>query len=527
MPESAAAEDEQMTDGEQLPLTKQADSEASPEDRRRRFLRAAAMAVVVISIVAVTLHRLQFCTDALIGTDGYFHVKYSYLMSHGHGLIRKLPWLHYTIHRDYYRDHHFLQHVLYIPFTFGDLRLGGKLAAWFYATLAMAVFYLVAARKGKWVAAILTLILLGASGRFLSRMEMARVPSMAMLMLLLATHTIITGRNRRLAGIAFAFVWLYDGFALVIAVMVCFFLAELLVDRRCNWRMLAWGFGGIAAGIIINPYFPRNISSYFFNLFRTLGSAQVAESTGWEWYPFDSWDLLTFAKAVWIALGIGLLLAVLRGRPTRETVGLLLVTLLATVLAMKARRYQDTWPPLALLFVAYAWADFWEEQGEHHPRAGPKWQAAMTVVLALLMAFTPFVVHAEMEENRQEQPYEYFTGAAEYIRDNAPPETIVFNADWDDFPYLFFFNSDCYYILGLDKLYMLHYDKELFDLWKEISTGIRTNPGRLIYESFNATYAVAERSERMDFILRAAQDRQNMREVFRDKYCIVYRIIPP
>ena len=79
-------------------------------------------------------------------------------------------------------------------------------------------------------------------------------------------------------------------------------------------------------------------------------------------------------------------------------------------------------------------------------------------------------------DSKGERPFEYYKGAAEYIRDHAPPETVVFNSDWDDFPYLFFFNSDCYYILGLDQLYMIHYDRELFDLWKDIRDGIVADP---------------------------------------------------
>ena len=514
-----------MTEREKLPLQERADDTGCAWERCRRMLCAAVMAVIVITIVAVSLHKLQFCTNALIGNDGYFHIKYSYLMSHGHGLIRKLPWLHYTIHRDYYRDHHFLQHLLYLPFTFGELRLGGKVAAWFYGVLAMAVFYCVCARKGKWLAAILTLILLGASTRFLTRLIMPRVPSMFMLMLLLATHAIITRRSRWLAGIMFAFVWLYDGFALVIVVMLCFFIAELITERRCNWRMLVWGFGGIAAGIIINPYFPHNIGSYLFNLQRTATSAQLIERTGWEWKPFDAWFLLTTTKGIWIVLGIGILLAVLSRKPSRECIALLLATIFATVLAMKARRYQDTWPPLVLLFMAYTWAGFWDEQKEKHPRAGPRWQTITTVLLASVIAFTPFVLRAQLEKTRDEKPFEYYQGAAEYIRRTAPPATIVFNTDWDDFPFLFFFNSESYYILGLDQLYMIHYDKEMFELWRSISKGEVADPSGAIYENFNSTYAVVEKKSRKAFMLRAALDK-NMRRVYNDKYCAVYRIVP-
>ena len=520
----------------QLPLAEQADAKA----RRMRIFLTVFLAVAVISFAAAYLYKLQFSTDALIATDGYFHIKYSYLMSHGHGLIRKLPWLQYTIHRDYYRDHHFLFHVLYIPFTFGDLRLGGKLAPWLYGTLAIATFYLVASRKGKVAAVILTLILLGAGERFLTRMLMPRVPALSMAFLLLGTHLIVTRKHGWLALTMFAYVWLYDGFALLAGMVVCFFVADLLVERKCNWQLLAWGFGGLVAGIIINPYFPRNISSYLFNLHRTLSGAQVVTRTGVEWRPLDAWAMFTMAAPVWIALGSGLLLAVLRRKPTRETVGLFLATAAATLLVMKARRHMDIWPEVALLFVAYAWADFWSERRALSPRRTPKWQWMATATLAALIVFTPFVFIRQRDKTAREKPFEFFKGAGEYLRKHAK-EMIVFNADWDDFPYLFFFNSDSYYVVGLDKLYMKKYDEEhepktdFFDEWQRISQGDVEDPSRLIYEKFDARYAVADKSRQWAFCLRANKD-PNMVKVYGaddpdsdkfDPYCAVYKIIPP
>jgi len=495
---------------------------------RKGILWDVLTAVFVIGVVAVTFYLIQFSTDALVGNDGYFHIKYSYLMSHGHGLMKSLPWLQYTIHRDHYRDHHFLQHILYIPFTFGDLRVGAKAAAWFYATLAMAAFYFVCARRGKVAALILTFVLMGASTRFLTRMMMPRVPSMFMLMLLVVTHVIITRKHRWLAGLMFIFVWLYDGFALAIVIMFAFFLSELMVERRCNWRMLAWGIGGIAAGLVINPYFPGNVGSYLFNLQRTAGSAQLIENTGWEWRPFSSWELLNTAKSIWIALGLAVLLAMLRGKPTRESVALFLFSFFVSVLAMKARRYMEILPPFALLFLAYAWGDFWQDEQKRVGGRVPKRQWAATAALATLVAFTPFVCHEQWQDAKNERPFKTYKGAAEYVRANSIPGSIIFNTDWDDFPFLFFFNSDNHYILGLDQLYMMRYDEDLFKLWKDIVEGGIADPSSIIKERFNADYAivVARSRNRRAFIMRAAYD-PGMREVYRDKYCIVYRIDAP
>ena len=502
----------------------------SPEllaPRRGVPLAGIALAAAVIGVVAVCLWRLQFATDAIVGQDGYFHIKFAYLMSHGHGLIRKLPWLHFTIHRDFYRDHHFLQHVLYVPFTFGDLRIGAKVAAWFFATAGMSTFYIVAARRGKVVAAVLTMIMLGASACFLERMMFPRVPSMAMIALLLVFHALIARRNRYLAGVMFSFVWLYDGFILGVFAIVGFLVADLLVDRKWNWRTVTWGLGGTAAGMIVNPYFPHNIKSYIFNLQRAATSAQVTVDTGWEWMPFDLGFLLQSAKSIWIALGVAILLLALAGKPKRDTVGLLLFALFATALVMKARRYMDTWPPVVLLLLAWAWADFWERRSTLAPRWGRRSQWAATACLAGLIAFTPSVYHEQWRQIRRARDFAYFRGAAEYLRTHAKPNTVIFNTDWDDFPPLFFFNSDHYYVVGLDQLYMDRYDPDLFAQWKAICDGKTPMPSHAIRKQFGAEYVVVDvrGRQRRKFMKQVALDRA-VRCEYRDIYCAVYRILP-
>ena len=504
--------------------TSRAGGEGATPARRGRWA-GLIVAAAIIALAAGVLFVLQFSTRSIIGTDGYFHIKYSYLMSHGHGLIRRLPWLYYTIHRDYYRDHHFLQHLLYIPFTFGDLRLGAKVGAWLFGSAAMAVFYLTAARRGRAMAAILTVVLLGAHTIYVTRLMMPRVMSLAQCALLLVLWSLAAGRGRRLAALMFAYVWLYDGFAMGVFAIVAFFLAEGLAEHRWNWPLACWGLGGTAAGIVINPYFPRNLSSYLFNLLRTATAAQLIENTGWEWRPLSAWALLDDAKGVWILLLLGIVAAALCRKPRRDTIGLLLMALLASAMVMKARRHMDTWAPVSLLFTAHAWADIWDEARERRPgrRQTRRWLA--TALVGAVMAFSPFVIREQWEKTRRERDFAYYKGAAEFLLKHAEPRTVVFNADWDDFPYLFFFNSENYYVLGLDQLYMARYDPDLFQLWRDIVTGKEAAPSRLIRSKFNARYAVADAAgrERLEFMLRAEFD-ENMRKVYQDAYCVVYEV---
>ena len=78
---------------------------------------------------------IQFSTPNLPDNDGFYHIKFAWLMR-TEGLKPEFPYLPVSIlnANDFY-DHHFLYHVALIPFTFGDLLFGAKLAAVTFSAL--------------------------------------------------------------------------------------------------------------------------------------------------------------------------------------------------------------------------------------------------------------------------------------------------------------------------------------------------------------------------------------------------------
>jgi hypothetical protein len=60
-------------------------------------------------------------------------------------------------------------------------------------------------------------------------------------------------------------------------------------------------------------------------------------------------------------------------------------------------------------------------------------------------------------------PYR-LAAAGEWLRENTPPESIVFNPHWDDFPELFYWNTHNRYIGGMDPIFQYAYSPTLY--WK-------------------------------------------------------------
>jgi hypothetical protein len=80
--------------------------------------------LVLLSVFALFMGLTQFSTLDMPGNDSFYHIKMAYLMR-TESLKPDFIWLPLTIlnPREFY-DHHFLFHILLIPFTFRDLVTG-------------------------------------------------------------------------------------------------------------------------------------------------------------------------------------------------------------------------------------------------------------------------------------------------------------------------------------------------------------------------------------------------------------------
>src|SRR5512141_494939 len=118
--------------------------------------------------------------------DGYYHIRWSQLLWQNFSQGKGLPsfvWLPLTVlNPQHYADHHFLFHLLQIPFLwFLEPVTAAKTAAVVFATLAIFSVYWLIYRYGVkhqllWLAAILT-----CASSFYFRMNMAKAPPLTII----------------------------------------------------------------------------------------------------------------------------------------------------------------------------------------------------------------------------------------------------------------------------------------------------------------------------------------------------------
>jgi len=161
---------------------------------------------------------IQFASPAIVGNDAYYHIRWSRMLRDSLPHLPAFKWLPLTVLRpQLFVDQHFLFHVSLMPFTYGDLRLGAKLAAPLFSAIAMTSIFglLVVYRiRYRW---LWLLALAGSSEPFLYRMSMTRAPSLSLLLLAVGVYLILERRWVSLAVLTFVFVWLYNMFPLILA----------------------------------------------------------------------------------------------------------------------------------------------------------------------------------------------------------------------------------------------------------------------------------------------------------------------
>ncbi len=508
--------------------------------------------IFALIAIAMVMSFLQFRTAAICcgDWDGYYHIKWSQLLWQNFSQGKWLPtfeWLPLTVlNPQHYNDHHFLFHLLQIPFLwFFEPVTAAKVAAVTFSTLAIfSVYWMIHHYKIEypliWLAAIFT-----CANMFYYRMNMAKAPPLTIIITIAGIYLLFERKYVWLAPLMFAFVWTYSLFPLLLFAAVIWVMIIGWNERRFEWRPLAYTFGGMVAGNIINPYFPNNLYLFWEHAYTKIKvGSDFAVAVGGEWYPYTGIELLTHFPVAMLAMLIGYILFMPKNGklPEKATFFLMFVSILCAA-QFRSKRFAEYFPPFAVLFAAFSWqaftipnllqlpADFKREiepyldtdkKTEKQQWIGAAKQSAVWVLgivlivyfMVNIVGFTRFGIDqpglmGTIKDNEPNDKYrramEWATGVDGNGVENMPAGARIFNTNWDDFPKLFFFNTKHRYVYGLDPNYLYSENPELYKLLLEITEGKANDAGPLIREKFGAAYIFADAKENTDMIAKALE----------------------
>lgn len=532
--------------------TDQTAAQAVPKTSWKQYLETEAATRFVYLVfgfiaIAMVLGFLQSRTSAICcgDWDGYYHIRWSSLLWENLSQGKWLPsfdWLPLTVlNPQHYNDHHFLFHLLQIPFLwFFEPVMAAKVAAVVFATLAVfSVYWLIYHYKIDylliWLAAILT-----CANMFYYRMNMAKAPALTIIITIAGIYLLFERKYVWLFPLMFAFVWTYSLFPLLWFAAIIWTIIIAWNERRFEWRPIVYTTAGMIAGNVINPYFPSNLYlfwEHFITKFKV--GSDFAVAVGGEWYPYTGMELLTHFPVAMLAMLLGYIFFMPKNGklPEKATFFLMFVSILFAA-QFRSKRFAEYFPPFAVLFLAFSLQAFRQKSTVELPedfkreiepyldvdkktekqaiwlnlREAAVWVLGVFLAIYFLVNITGFhrfgidqeglaeTIGGNEANDRYQRAMEWATGVDASGKENIPKGERIFNANWDDFPKLFFFDTKHSYVYGLDPNYLYSQNPDLYKLLLDITSGKIDDPAPLIRERFGANYVFVDAKENEDLV---------------------------
>ena len=491
----------------------------------RRTMYSCLPWAIVFFIFLGLFAYLQALIPGLPDGDGFYHITVAKLFRE-RGIPFRFPWLKLTIlDEQHYVDHHFLYHLFLIPFTFfKDLVLGVKTSAVVFGALAFTAFYGVLKLYPVQKPLSWTLLLAAASNLFLYRMNMPRAMSLS-LIAQLAFFRFFFKKSYIALGITCAlYTWLYNAYPIISMMGSAGLLAVWIQEGKFDFRLAAVLIGGTAFAIIVNPYFPQNLSFVWDHISAKLLVSELPARMPGEWYPFNSWGILTNAALAFIAYFTALILTSKEELlENRSLIYLLIVSTVNLLLYCKSKRFCEYFVPHTILFLAISIREAKSPFGSE--RIVKLWESvkkAEFVVWFIVGASFFWILTDLKQEYRNYPPADIFKRPAEWLNDNTPYESLIFIANYTDFSPLFFFNQHNTYLGGLDPDFTQRRDPELYRQWIDIVDGRIQDPADLILEKFGSEYVFLEPQHTK--FLEILRKNPRFTEVFSDSAASIFQV---
>jgi hypothetical protein len=443
------------------------------------------VACSVIVFVALQAHG-----PLLADVDSLYHFQVASLIRADPPWV-DISWLPFTVLGDHGPDHHWLFHVLIAPLTaFGHDQRALNLAAAVAAGAVPAAIlpFLRAARVP--FAMIFALLTLFSTDALPFRFAGLRAQSLALVFMVAAVFAMARRRHLWLALISFLFTESYHGAMILGLLSVVSLGAQWLCERKFDTKIITAVAVGVFAGLMISPWFPRNISYLIFHTVFKTGSSDPF-LIGTEWLK-PSTALLLDANAVAnliLLLAMALSIASRWRGPVRlqsDSAAALALTAVFLAMNIVAWRFVEYYAPFAVVTAGLLLRDVLAvSTNVRRIRLG-----ALTVLVCALAWGIPHGLRT-LESSKGER-YDAFADFMHHIDavDKAP---MIFNTYWSDFQHMVFWSQHARYAAGLDGNYLRFGSPDRFRLWYDFSTGARLDRhdnARAIAKAFGAKWIV-------------------------------------
>ncbi len=538
---------------------------------KRNSTLITACAILVGAFILFAWLRQE---PVFLDGDPFYHAKMAKLMIEWQDAIKEFLWIPGSILEQHFTDHHFLYHVLLVPFVLvvGDPLIAVRIASIFFAAVFILSFYLLLRFIPTNGPLFYTLVLFSCP-TFISRINLDKAPAVSLIVLSAGLYALLAKKWVLLAGISFLFVWLYDAWPilLVASFLWCFtrIIARQLESQEYslasffnprNYAPFAWCLVGIIAGIIINPYFPDNISFFKTHLISiALVTKGLAFGIGQEWFPVEPFTFIRsniFFSILWLCAISWVIVQVLSltGKlslpdsartPSASSHTALFFgsfSILLFLLTVKSQRMAEYFIPIGILFIAcslrdlmnaFSWPDIRCALGQMRSKSLMALKVLGSMGIFIAVAYISSIHAAEYQQflrvTREARiyPFHSMQRVGEYMSAHVAHNAIVVTNDWSYFPQLMYYADRQRYVWGLDPTFTYDADPEKYDLLFSIVRGEKNDTAaELLKKEFGASYMLFAKQDKQPlqhFAIQVARDASFEKE-YEDAEAILYAI---
>jgi len=452
---------------------------------RKHFYFVKLLSVFILFSTLIFI--IQLCVKGFVGIDPYYHVRVSELMMQ-HGILKKFPWTQISIWKNQFSDKEFLFHVYLIPFIFifPNLMIAGKVAISVLGGTLFTLFYRVLNLFRIRHPFIWTLIGFGVNYTFLQRVCMIRPHVLSVVLILLFVEALWKRQRWKLLLISVVYPLAYTAAHLLILIAIIYGAVLWLHQRKFKIRPLLLTLAGTTVGMLIHPQFPNNLKTWYVQnaLLPVFNSGKGQEF--WfvaEVKSLPVWAFIGVNGATLLIFGIAMTILILN-RSNLGSFSLFIFILASVFLGMTifAMRFVEYWVPFTVLTCALNFKTLGPIRSSVLKTALKIGQLGLIsfsfVMYVLVILLIPLRFPIKLE------------GPAHWLKANAPEKALIFTANWSDFPVLFYFNTQNYYLFGLDPVYCYAYDNDVWNRWISVVSGQTEEPSKEIKGVFGANYVI-------------------------------------
>ena len=449
--------------------------------------------VVLASLLFFSFY--QFQSAYLPGTDGYYHIKMAYVMREM-GFISNFKWAHLSLWRDHFSDKEFLYHVYLIPFTyFKDLMFGAKVGTVILASLGSTSFYAIL-RLNKVKYSWFWFLLLFMSGSyFLYRTNVTRPQVLSIVLALWSIHFVINRKLIHLAILTFIYTFSYTAYHLPLIFACTCYGYQLLFEKKNDWKLPVITLGATLAGMLCSPFFPNNFEFFYLQNFYIPYMAKASSVNlhmGGEFGAMSTKSAVIAQATLVITFVAAFFMAMYKPKKwDSATRSLFFITLSLIWITAFSKRFTEYSVPVTLLFCAIFFKPYFEDfELKWKPLTLKKIGIGIVVIGSMLgLGYNSYFNTVDEFRGAREPGLK---SAAEYLLEHTEEDELVFTADWDDAPELFFYNHKNRYLIFLDPNFMYYWDKEIWQKWSNVANGMYSDKTYdVLKNEFKIRYGVA------------------------------------